>query len=99
MPDYRRLTEDNAADTDSDTEVSSCAIHYQQLQYRLCGPGGGGCSVGATGLQVRRGSGLRGAMGFRDVSGRGFEGKVECWMLVRELLDDVTTDDKTALLC
>lgn len=37
----------------------------QPLQFRPFGPGGRGWSVGATGFQVRLGSGRRGASGFR----------------------------------
>lgn len=37
----------------------------QPLQFRPSGPGGGGWSVGATGLQVRRGSGRRRALWFQ----------------------------------
>ena len=65
QPDGRRRKIETAAPlTAAQNQLVTTPIN-QPLQFRPFGPGGGGCSVGATGFQVRRGSGRRGALWFQ----------------------------------
>ena len=65
QPDGRRRKKETAAPlTATQNQLVTTPIN-QPLQFRPYGPGGGGWSVGATGFQIRLGSGRRGALLFQ----------------------------------
>lgn len=66
--DGRRRKEEPAGILTAKKNPVVTAFISQPSRIRPCGPGGGGWTVGATGVQIRRGSGLRGARGFRYCS-------------------------------
>ena len=63
--DGRRRKKETAASLIATQKQLVTTPINQPLQFRPEGPGGGGWSVGATGFQVRRGSGWRGALWFQ----------------------------------
>lgn len=76
--DGRRRKKEPAVTLTAKKNPVVTAFIYQPPLIRPSGPGGGGCSVGATGVQVRRGSCRRGARGFRSGSVRVLKGLPMC---------------------